>query len=53
MYSIGLVGCCSVDYLPESTGLPKDDDYPSDESEVEDEADEDSNGIFKTHLDFV
>ena len=31
-------------YLSSRTGLPEDDDYPSDESEVEDEADEDSNG---------
>jgi hypothetical protein len=33
-----------VDSIGIRTGLPEDDDYPSDESEVEDEADEDSNG---------
>jgi hypothetical protein len=34
----------AVDSIGLRTGLPEDDDYPSDESEVEDEADEDSNG---------
>jgi hypothetical protein len=31
-----------------STGVPGDDSYPSDESEIEDEADEDSNGLVYT-----